>query len=54
MDVSDNEDEVKERERREEEERQREIERARAIQATSMDALESMKIRTDYLFMNVQ
>lgn len=50
MDVSDDEDEeVKERKRREEEERQREIERARAIQATSMNATGPMKIRTDYV-----
>lgn len=50
MDVSDGEDEeVKERKRREEEERQREIERARAIQATSMNATGPMKIRTDYV-----
>ncbi|KAI5123285.1 hypothetical protein M0805_009306 [Coniferiporia weirii] len=50
MDVSDDEDaEVKERKKRDEEERQREMERARAIQATSMDASGPMKIRTDYV-----
>lgn len=50
MDVSDDEDsEAKERKRRDEEERQREMERARAIQATSMDASGPMKIRTDYV-----
>ncbi|THH03808.1 hypothetical protein EW145_g5995, partial [Phellinidium pouzarii] len=50
MDVSDEEDaEVKERKIRDEEERQREMERARAIQATSMDASGPMKIRTDYV-----
>ena len=50
MDVSDDEDEeAKERRRRDEEERQREMERARAIQATSMDASGPMKIRTDYV-----
>ena len=47
---SDDEDEeAKERRRRDEEERQREMERARAIQATSMDASGPMKIRTDYV-----
>ncbi|KAL5490470.1 PRP21 [Sanghuangporus weigelae] len=50
MDVSDDEDEeLKERKRREDEERQKEIERARAIQATSMNASGPMKIRTDYV-----
>ena len=50
MDVSDDEDqEVKDRRKKEEEERQVEMERARAIQATSMDASGPMKIRTDYV-----
>ena len=50
MEESDDEDvELKERQRKEMEERQRELERARAIQATSMDAGAPMKIRTDYV-----
>ncbi|KAH9946294.1 Pre-mRNA splicing factor PRP21 like protein-domain-containing protein [Epithele typhae] len=50
MEESDDEDdEVKERRRRDEEERQKEIERARAIQASSLDAGGPMKIRTDYV-----
>ncbi|KAH8117529.1 Pre-mRNA splicing factor PRP21 like protein-domain-containing protein [Phellopilus nigrolimitatus] len=50
MDVSDDEDaEAQERKKRDEEERQKEFERARAIQATSMDASGPMKIRTDYV-----
>ncbi|KAI0637195.1 Pre-mRNA splicing factor PRP21 like protein-domain-containing protein [Trametes polyzona] len=50
MEQSDDEDdEVKERKRREEEERQREIERAKAIQASSLEAGGPMKIRTDYV-----
>lgn len=50
MDVSDDEAyESKERIKKEEEDRQLEMERARAIQATSMDASGPMKIRTDYV-----
>lgn len=50
MDESDDEDkEENERKRREEEERQRELERARAIQASSLEAGGPMKIRTDYV-----
>ncbi|KAK7693235.1 hypothetical protein QCA50_002801 [Cerrena zonata] len=50
MDESDDEDkEENERRRREEEERQRELERARAIQASSLEAGGPMKIRTDYV-----
>lgn len=50
MEESDEEDvEIRERQLKEEEERQRELERARAIQATSMDASGPMKIRTDYV-----
>ncbi|KAI0670589.1 Pre-mRNA splicing factor PRP21 like protein-domain-containing protein [Trametes maxima] len=50
MEQSDDEDdEVKERKRRDEEERQREIERAKAIQASSLEAGGPMKIRTDYV-----
>ncbi|KAL6309126.1 Pre-mRNA splicing factor PRP21 like protein-domain-containing protein [Sparassis latifolia] len=50
MEESDDEDrEVQERKRREEEERVRELERARAIQASSLDAGAPMKIRTDYV-----
>jgi splicing factor 3A subunit 1 len=50
MEESDDEDkEVQERKKREEEERQRELERARAIQASSLEAGGPMKIRTDYV-----
>ncbi|THH14717.1 hypothetical protein EW146_g5648 [Bondarzewia mesenterica] len=50
MEESDEEDaEVNERKRKEEEERQRELERARAIQASSLEAGGPMKIRTDYV-----
>ncbi|PCH38337.1 hypothetical protein WOLCODRAFT_66080 [Wolfiporia cocos MD-104 SS10] len=50
MDESDDEDkEIQERKRREEEEHAREVERARAIQASSLDAGAPMKIRTDYV-----
>ena len=50
MEESDDEDkEAQERRRREEEERAREVERARAIQASSLDAGAPMKIRTDYV-----
>ncbi|OCH95633.1 hypothetical protein OBBRIDRAFT_816514 [Obba rivulosa] len=50
MDQSDDEDnEVAERRRREEEERQMELERARAVQASSLEAGGPMKIRTDYV-----
>ncbi|KAI0831079.1 Pre-mRNA splicing factor PRP21 like protein-domain-containing protein [Trametes gibbosa] len=50
MEQSDDEDdEVKERKRREDVERQREIERARAIQASSLEAGGPMKIKTDYV-----
>ncbi|CAL1704136.1 unnamed protein product [Somion occarium] len=50
MEESDDEDrEVLERKRREDEERQRELERARAIQASSLEAGGPMKIRTDYV-----
>ena len=50
MEESDDEDQdVAERKRREDEERAREIERARAIQASSMEAGAPMKIRTGYV-----
>ncbi|KAI0029832.1 Pre-mRNA splicing factor PRP21 like protein-domain-containing protein [Vararia minispora EC-137] len=49
MEVSDDEGEAGERKRREEEERQRELERAKAIQASSLQAGGPMKIRTDYV-----
>ncbi|KAJ3556642.1 hypothetical protein NM688_g1909 [Phlebia brevispora] len=50
MEQSDDEDkEVQERKKREDEERQRELERARAIQASSLEAGGPMKIRTDYV-----
>ena len=50
MEESDDEDtEAQERRKREEEERAREVERARAIQASSLDAGAPMKIRTDYV-----
>lgn len=50
MEESDDEDkEVQDRKRKEEEERQRELERARAIQASSLEAGGPMKIRTDYV-----
>ena len=50
MEESDDEDrEIQDRRKREEEERQRELERARAIQASSLEAGGPMKIRTDYV-----
>ena len=50
MEESDDEDrEGQDRRKREEEERQRELERARAIQASSLEAGGPMKIRTDYI-----
>lgn len=50
MEESDDEDqEAEERQRREEEERRKEVERARAIQASSLDAGGPIKIRTDYV-----
>ncbi|KZT11481.1 uncharacterized protein LAESUDRAFT_809403 [Laetiporus sulphureus 93-53] len=50
MEQIDNEEkEARERKRREEEEHAREVERARAIQASSLDAGAPMKIRTDYV-----
>ncbi|PSR88911.1 hypothetical protein PHLCEN_2v5060 [Hermanssonia centrifuga] len=50
MEESDDEDrEVQERKKRDDEERQREFERARAIQASSLEAGGPMKIRTDYV-----
>lgn len=50
MEQSDDEDDTaRERKKREEEERQRELERARAIQASSLEAGGPMKIRTDYV-----
>ena len=50
MEESDDEDQdAAERKKREEEERAKEIERARAIQASSMDAGAPMKIRTGYV-----
>lgn len=42
-------DEVRARKRREDEERERELERAKQIQAKSLDASGSIKIRTDYV-----
>jgi splicing factor 3A subunit 1 len=41
--------EIRERKQREEAERARELERAKAIQATSLDAAGPMKIRNDYV-----
>lgn len=41
--------EIRERQQREEAERARELERAKAIQATSLDATGPMKIRNDYV-----
>ncbi|KAJ3476340.1 hypothetical protein NLI96_g11220 [Meripilus lineatus] len=51
MEESDDEDskDILERKKREEDERLREVERARAIQASSLDAAGPMKIRTDYV-----
>ncbi|KAH9977204.1 Pre-mRNA splicing factor PRP21 like protein-domain-containing protein [Lactifluus volemus] len=50
MEESDEEDtEVSERKKKEEEERQKELERAKAIQASSLEAGAPMKIRTDYV-----
>lgn len=50
MEESDDEDEgAQARRKREAEEREREIERARAIQASSVNAAGPMKIRTDYV-----
>jgi len=50
MEESDDEDmEASERKKKEEEERQKELERAKAIQATSLEAGAPMKIRTDYV-----
>jgi splicing factor 3A subunit 1 len=50
MAVSDDEEtELSERKRKEEVERIVELEKAKAIQATSMDASGPMKIRTDYV-----
>lgn len=50
MEESDDEDtEASERKKREEEERQKELERAKAIQASSLEAGAPMKIRTDYV-----
>ncbi|KAL4251665.1 Splicing factor 3A subunit 1 [Abortiporus biennis] len=50
MEESDDEDKEEElRKRRDEEERAREVERARAVQASSLDAGGPMKIRTDYV-----
>src|ERR1700722_18347850 len=50
MEQSDDEDDkAQERKRREEEERAREIERAQALQASSVNSVGPMKIRTDYV-----
>lgn len=50
MEESDDEDtEASERKKKEEEERQKELERAKAIQASSLEAGAPMKIRTDYV-----
>jgi splicing factor 3A subunit 1 len=50
MEESDDEDtEASERKKKEEEERQKELERAKAIQASSLEAGAPMKIRTDYI-----
>ncbi|KAI0078180.1 hypothetical protein K474DRAFT_1660836 [Panus rudis PR-1116 ss-1] len=49
MEQSDDEDDEAERRKKEEEERQRKLERARAIQASSLEAGGPMKIRTDYV-----
>ena len=50
MEESDDEDkEILERKKRDDEERAMEVERARAVQASSLDAGGPMKIRTDYV-----
>lgn len=49
VDMDDEDAEARERRRRDEEERERELQRARAVQATSLDAGGPMKIRTDYV-----
>ncbi|KAN0105430.1 SF3a splicing factor complex subunit [Russula decolorans] len=50
MEESDDEDtEASERKKKEEEEKQKELERAKAIQASSLEAGTPMKIRTDYV-----
>ncbi|KAF8497079.1 Pre-mRNA splicing factor PRP21 like protein-domain-containing protein [Russula emetica] len=50
MEESDDEDtEASERKKKEEEEKQKELERAKAIQASSLEAGAPMKIRTDYV-----
>jgi splicing factor 3A subunit 1 len=49
MDVSDDEGDDGERKRREDEVHRRELERAKAIQASSLQAGGPMKIRTDYV-----
>ncbi|KAH8107210.1 Pre-mRNA splicing factor PRP21 like protein-domain-containing protein [Cristinia sonorae] len=49
MEESDDEDDAQARRKRDEEERLREIERARAIQASSMEAGAPMKIKTGYV-----
>ena len=48
MEESDDEDES-ERKRKEEEEKRKEVERAKAVQASSLEAGAPMKIRTDYV-----
>jgi len=49
MEESDDEDAESERKRKEEEEKQQELERAKAVQASSLEAGVPMKIRTDYV-----
>jgi len=49
MEESDDEDAESERKRKEEEEKRKEVERAKAVQASSLEAGAPMKIRTDYV-----
>ena len=49
MEESDDEDAESERKRKEDEEKRKEVERAKAVQASSLEAGAPMKIRTDYV-----
>ena len=49
MEESDDEDAESERKRKEDEEKRKEVERAKAVQASSLEAGVPMKIRTDYV-----
>ena len=49
MEESDDEDAELERKKKEEEEKRKEVERAKAVQASSLEAGAPMKIRTDYV-----